>query len=345
MSDEFFRARKPHQVNEDVVPHGEEFQDLDAGPQITGNVPPELLQRLKKRKQQLDSGEAQPNFKPPAAPSLQQFVPNMSSDLQALLAVLKSQSGIYEEIKLPSLGRFYNGMDGPNDGKLHIRPMTGEEEEILATQRYVKRGKAVNMIFEKCIQENFKPENLLSVDRTFLLIYLRGISYGVEYEVEVRDPETDRKFNTTIDLDSLEIEFCPDNYGPVLSDKLPRSGFDVEYRLSRGSDEIALQEYRERKLKQGSDAHADDSLIFRTAQLINSIQGVTDKYELQLLIKNLPIQDVSYLRNLVSEPPFGISTKVSILSPVSSEEFEVELPLEANFFFPRGRKKENSTQA
>lgn len=344
MSDDIFRAKKPHPIQNDVQPHGADFQEIDGAPQITGNIPPELLQRLKKRQQQIDSGEQQPVIRQTAAPSLQQFVPNMSSDLQSLLATLRSQSANFEEIKLPSLGRFYDGSDGPANGILHIRPMTGEEEEILATQRFVKRGKAINMIFSKCMEETFKPENLLSIDRTFLLIYLRGISYGTEYEVEVKDPETDRKFSTVIDLDSLNIEFCPENYGPVLSDVLPRSGFNVDYRLSRGRDEIALQEYRERKTKQGSEDQTDDSLIFRTAQLVNSIQGVTDKYELQLLIKSLPIQDVSYLRNIISEPPFGIDTKVSIMSPISSDEFEVELPLEANFFFPRGRRKDK-TQA
>lgn len=343
MSDDVFRVQRPGQQQDRVVDQPDTDQ-LDGLTKVTGNIPPELAQRLKKRQQQLESGDASPVMRQPSAPSLQQFVPNMSSDLQELLAALKSQSATYEEITLPSLGRFYDGTDGPANGKLNIRAMTGEEEQILATPRFVKRGQAINMIFSKCMEENFKPENLLSVDRTFLLIYLRGISYGTEYEVEIKDPESDRKFSTVIDLDTLNIDLCPPDYGPDLVDVLPKSGFSVEYRLSRGRDEMALQEYRDRKIKQTSDNSADDSLIFRTAQLVNSIQGITDKNELQVLLKNLPIQDVSHIRNLISEPPFGIDTKVSIISPISSEEFEVELPLEANFFFPRGRKKEK-TQA
>lgn len=343
MSDDVFRVQRPGQQQDRMVDQPDTDQ-LDGLTKVTGNIPPELAQRLKKRQQQLESGDASPVMRQPSAPSLQQFVPNMSSDLQELLAALKSQSATYEEITLPSLGRFYDGTDGPANGKLNIRAMTGEEEQILATPRFVKRGQAINMIFSKCMEENFKPENLLSVDRTFLLIYLRGISYGTEYEVEIKDPESDRKFSTVIDLDTLNIDLCPPDYGPELVDVLPKSGFSVEYRLSRGRDEMALQEYRDRKIKQTSDNSADDSLIFRTAQLVNSIQGITDKNELQVLLKNLPIQDVSHIRNLISEPPFGIDTKVSIISPISSEEFEVELPLEANFFFPRGRKKEK-TQA
>jgi len=71
---------------------------------------------------------------------------------------------------------------------------------------------------------------------------------------------------------------------------------------------------------------------------LNNIETITSKDELKVVIKNLPIQDVNYLRNLVNDPPFGIQTKVSILSPFSNEEFEIDLPLDSGFFFPRNKK-------
>lgn len=365
MTDEIYRPQRPnqnpqvpnnpmhnmpHQHNafnpamqpEPLPPHVTARMDVEdeSKVKISGNIPPKLLERL-----QRTGGAAEPQGPVLTnAPSINTFSQNFSGNLQSILENLKSHSSHYEEVTLPSLGRFYDGTDGPVNGKLNIRPMTGEEEQILATPRFVKKGTAINMIFSRCIKENIKPENLLSVDRTFILIYLRGISYGTEYEVEIKDPESDRKFTTVIDLDSLEVENCPDDYGPALMDTLPKSGLSVAYRLSRGKDEIALQEYRERKLKNAGDNASDDSLIYRTAQLIEEIQGVSDKNELQILIKNLPIQDVSYLRNLSTEPPFGIDTKVSVISPMTSDEFQIELPLEANFFFPRGKKKEK-TQA
>lgn len=358
MTDEIFRPQRPQQnmnVPPQFNPH-QQFEahnqplppqpemptaagnlkpEIDGGVQITGNVPPQLLERLQKRKQKENET---------VVPSLGQYAANMSSNLLSILETIKTQSSTYEEILLPSKGRFYDGTDGPTNGKLHIRPMVGEEEQILATPRFVKKGMAINMIFSRCIQEPIKAENLLSVDRTYLLIYLRGISYGTDYEVEIKDPETDRKFTTVIDLDSLEIEPCPNGYGPELTDVLPKSGLTVNYRLSRGRDETALQDYRDKKMRTAADTSVDDSLLYRTALLVDDIQGVTDKQELQVLLRNLPIQDVSYLRNITTEPPFGIDTKVTIISPVTSEEFEIELPLEANFFFPRGKKKEK-TQA
>jgi hypothetical protein len=44
--------------------------------------------------------------------------------------------------------------------------MTGEEEQILSTPRWVKKGKAIDMIFRRCIKEPINTDELLSVDRT-----------------------------------------------------------------------------------------------------------------------------------------------------------------------------------
>lgn len=316
-------------------------------PKITGNIPPELAAMMRQNAQ--PQTQQAPNVPPqqpnpiPQAPRPMTppgFVSTANPALTAILEQLKSHSAQYEEVTLPSLGKFYDGTDGPVDGKVHIKPMTGEEEQILATPRFVKKGQAINMIFSKCIKENFKVQNLLTVDRTFLLIYLRGISYGTEYEVEVKDPDSDRKFSTVIDLDSLTVNRCPEDYGPTLSEVLPKTNLKVFYRLSRGKDETELQEHREKRLKFTGDGGTDDTLLFRTAQLVESIEGITNKNEIYTVLKNLPIQDLTFIRNVVNDPPFGVDTKVGIVSPVSSEEFEIELPLEANFFFPRNKKKD-----
>jgi hypothetical protein len=353
MSDEIFRPQRPANGNDPAVDLPEhhplrhqanQFNQGDGPVKITGNVPPQFRTALG-----MDGGNQNPqpnNFQNAPQPGM--YSPQgfqTDPELAALLQTLRGNSSNYEKIVLPSRGRFYDGTDGPVDGVLHIRPMTGEEEQILATPRFVKKGVAVNMIFSKCIQEPYKPENFLTADRTFLLIYLRGISYGSDYEVQVKCPETDKPFQTSIDLDSVEVERCPDNFSANdLTGILPVSKQPYSYRLSRGRDELEIQEHRERKLKAFGDNAVDDTLLFRTAQLVENIGKVTDKESLKIVLKNLMIQDVSHLRNLVNDPPFGVNTKVTIISPYTNEEFEIDLPLEANFFFPKNKKVTN-TQA
>ncbi len=317
---------------------GDPFKSPDSPIKFSGNIPPAMRQALKNVKQE-KAGTTDD------IPHQTQARVTGSAQLEDLIEQLKETSNLYEEIKLPSGGMFYDGKDGPSDGILHIRAMTGEEEQILATPRWVRKGQAINMIFQRCLREKFRTDNFLSADRTYILIWLRGISYGSEYEVEVKCPECDRKFSTSIDLSALNVNYCPKNFVTPLQDTLPKSGFNFTYRLSRGRDENVVQEYRDRNLKMWGDHGADDTLIYRSALLVDDIQGLKDKQELVMLIKSLPIQDVSYLRNLITDPPFGVDTKCEITCAACFHEFDVELPLEANFFFPRMRKKKEETPA
>jgi hypothetical protein len=308
----------------------------DAGVQVKGKVP-EGFKKMLAEKRGANKG------KQAAKPSEMRVTG--SNKLEELIAGIGSKGGlVYEPIQLPSKGRFYDGENGPTNGTIHIRPMTGEEEEILATPRFVKKGQAINMIFNRCMKENYDSANFLTQDRTYMLIYLRGISYTPEYDVEIRDPDSDQTFATTINLSELYVDYCPQDFGiESLEDRLPVTGYKFRYRLAVGRDEQEIQQYRDRRAKNFDlSDQADDTLIYRTAHLVQEIEGLTDKMEIQTLLKKLPIQDVAYLRTTVNEPPFGVDTKISITNPYTMRDFEVDLPLESNFFFPRAKRNQNT---
>lgn len=345
MADDTFRPQRPE----------------GASPvQISGNVPQEFIEALN---QQSTSNQQTPasalqkpnqnfgnlkdrdtNSSSPFPKASPQVVQSQSGRLKELLEGLRGSTAQYEEIQLPSKGKFYDGTNGPSNGIISLRPMTGEEEQILATPRFVRKGQAINMIFQKCMKENFKAENLLTVDRTYMLLYLRGISYSTSYDIDVKCPECGAKFGTNVDLSSLYVNQCPLEFGPILEETLPHTKLKFRYRLSTGRDEQEVNEYRERRMKQFGDSAADDTLTHRTAQLLEDIDGISDKSELQILLKNLPINDVSYIRSAINEPPFGVDTNIEINCPSCTAEFSIDLPLETNFFFPK-RRREKNTQA
>ena len=357
MADEVFRPRRPESSD---VPTPE------AGPaiEVKGTPPKEFLAAMQAMQAANNPDNVFPETTPPAqTKSLGNLKDKTkfsnderkgpvinrneaSGHLKEILEGLKGSIANYDEIMLPSKGKFYDGTNGPTNGIVSLRQMTGQEEQILATPQYVRKGQAIDMIFGRCIKEGnqYKPANLLTVDRTYLLLYLRGISYSTYYDVEVKCPECEKKFSHSIDLSSLYVEYCPDNFGPLLEDKLPQTGLSFKYRLSTGKDEQEITEYRERRLKQFGDSAADDTLSYRTAMLLEDIDGITDKTELQILLKNLPISDVAHMRNCINEPPFGVDTNVEIYCPSCLQEFNIDLPLESNFFFPRKKRVEN-TQA
>jgi phage FluMu protein Com len=285
--------------------------------------------------------QRQQNRPGPAPYNSEMTVVSGSQKLQDIREQIKKASYSYEEIQLPSLGRFYDGVDGPKNGIIHVRPMTGHEEEILATPRLVKRGNAVNTIFNRCIEEDFDSDKFLTEDRTYLLIYLRGISYGTNYEVEVKCPDCTRTSPIVINLHELYVDTCPDNYDfNSLSGVLPTTQLPYTFRLSRGDDELRIQDYREKRFRPGQDTNStDDTLLYRTALLLDNLAGLTNKHEIQLLLKDLPINDVAHLRNVISDPPFGVDTNAEVQCPRCWHEFSIDLPLEASFFFPRGKTK------
>jgi hypothetical protein len=311
---------------------GEEFDTFknpDSPIQMSGNIPPGLKEMM----QQRGGGQAAPA---PAKRKMEsKEASKVASDAyDALMEKLVSHS-TWEAVELPSRGKFYDSIPGV----LHLRPMTGNEEQILATPRHVRRGKAIDMIFEKCIRENIQPSELLSIDRDYLLIFLRGISYTPEYDVEVRCPECAQKFNTIIDLNSLDVESCPDDFTPEkLSGILPTTGVNFKYRLATGEDEAAITNYKDARIREFGAEADDDTLLYRTALLLTEIAGVTDKKELGMVLKKLPINDVSHLRNVIADPPFGVDKEIGMICAYCTHPFEIDMPYEANFFFPRKKK-------
>lgn len=323
----------------------------DSAPfEITGKMPAGLAEALKRRTvaPQVDddfSFESPPDIPRPQArrPTPDSMVnltqPSGPDNFQNVIDRLTDFSQ-WEEFELPSKGKFYSGIPA----KIHVRAMTGGEEQILATHRLVKTGQAMDMIYRRCIKEQIPTDQLLSVDRTNLLIYLRGISYTPEYDVEIKCPQCNSKFSHIINLDDLDVTVCPDDFSAEsLHGKLPVTNFSYNYRLPTGADELEIANYREKRINQLGDKIEDDTLLYRTALLLVDIEGVTTKSQLSHILKKLPILDVAHLRNEITTPPFGVDTTIEIICPHCGEQFNIDMPLETNFFFPR--KKQEKTQA
>lgn len=329
MEPETFRPRKPAVTNE--TPEVPAFS----------NLPPQVQNALRKNAERMAEGQETEVQHTPGP----RLAYTGNAKLDQLIEGIKETIHRYEEVTLPSMGKFYDNGGAPTDGVINVRCMTGEEEQILATPRFVKKGQAINMIFRNCVRESISPDQLLTIDRTWLLIYLRGISYGTDYEVEVRCSECGTRQQATIDLDSLAVSRCPTEFGPQsLAETLPKSGYKFTYRLANGKDENTIQKHRDQRMRKENEDDADDTWLYRASLLISDFEGLTDQSSIMTLISRLHIQDVSYIRTVLAEPPFGVDTKVSLLCKNCWEEFQVELPMDANFFFPR-IKKTKKTQA
>lgn len=327
----------------------ETMQELDSPFVINGKIPDALKNAIARKTNVIknENSEERLNLTPEGAvkqkprddrrsDKLSAYgIGTTSTELSDVLSKI-SQFSEYDEIELPSKSKFYTTIPPT----INIRPMTGQEENILATPRYVKKNVAVDKIFENVIKENIDTYELLSIDRTYLLIFLRGISYTPEYDVEVKCPSCSIKFNANINLDDLDVETCPDDFGlHSLEGVLPKTGLRYKYRLATGQDEQEVTRHREIRVKEFGDNAEDDTLLYRSSLLLEYIDKLTNKNDILALLKKLPVQDVNYIRNIINEPPFGVNTDIGLICPGCQEEFEIALPLESNFFFPRKKKE------
>ncbi len=331
----FQQPQQTQQFQQPSTEHNDlEFpQAMSEASQMYNNAR-KLMKQQQNPQQQQPVQQFNPNFNPTQLAQQSQYSEFKDPRYEAIIKQLSTVQ--YEEIELPSKGRFYLRGEGPSNGILHVRKMTGQEESILYTPRYVKKNQSLNMIFKECIGEQINPELLLSEDRTYLLIYLRGISHSPIYDVEVKCPECQKTSQQHLPLNDLEVDYCPDDFGPEdLFDSLPNSGLNIRYRLSTGRDETATQEHKDARIKQWGAEVADDTALFRAALLVEEVNGINNKIMIQNIVSRLPIGDMAYLRELLNEPPFGVNSKVGIICPHCSHEFQVELPMEISFFFPK----------
>ena len=280
----------------------------------------------------------------PVAPSVPPIAPggdptisiNQVGTAQEIIARLK-QSQKYEEVMLPSRSFLYGGFGLERDKPIHVRPMTIEEEKVLSTPRLIRSGEAIDKIYESCVHENIPAGKLLSPDRVFLLFYIRGISYGPEYEAEIKCPSCDATYTESVNLNTLEINYCDDNFTGEIDCTLPDSGLNIRYRLPRGEDERSLTRHREMKIKNFAGG-VDDTLIRRNIMLITRIANIENRMEIESIVNALKVRDSNFLRDQINNPGFGPQTDIFMSCPYCYNEWALDLPIDANFFFPRTKK-------
>lgn len=148
------------------------------------------------------------------------------------------------------------------EGQTHrsavLRKMTGKEEAILADRRYQRNGgKLVTELLHSCLLRLGElPKNgrgtvsgMYSVDRNFLLLKLRSITFGAELEAGYTCPSCGEQMKVTEDLDDLPVRALPEGESPddiVLEledgyvDKEGQVHTSMTLRLPTGEDEEAV---------------------------------------------------------------------------------------------------------
>jgi hypothetical protein len=255
----------------------------------------------------------------------------------------KSQKLMFEPaaefVELPSHGYLYKNITDDEDvvkkGGVRIRPMTVNEEKILATTRLVKSGQALDMVFQNCIKSRIDPSKMLSSDRVFLMLWLRAISYGNIYKFQMTctNPACSKRFEYSVDLSQHPIKEMKEGVSEPIEVELPKSKYHVFFRLPRGIDEVEMVKISNQPKKMND---TDDTVVKR---LRSTIIKITDQDGKELpeeyfepFIESLVAMDASTWRNKIESSDAGIEDITGIICPHCETEFDSPIPITENFF-------------
>jgi hypothetical protein len=244
-----------------------------------------------------------------------------SSVKQDIIDKLLKDVPVEEEtiLDFPSLGKFYN-----TDGKpVTLKPMSWEDEKIL-----VSTGggpAAVESLLNRCLQ-GISSAELIPMDKVYVLLKLREISYGAEYEVIITCPAPmcKHKGEVSININELRIVKVPEDFEDPREVTLPKSGLKVKVRFQKASEE---QFFSEPGLFYGN--------LWR---LVTQIGGYTDREIIAGTLKQLPLIDLHTLKDAIFVEQYGVDTRFMYGCPKCKTETLMEVPLGSDFFSVNSRK-------
>jgi len=245
-----------------------------------------------------------------------------------------------ESIPLPSSGKIY-----PKNSPLHnlelvqIKAMTAQEEDILMSRALIKDGSVLTHLLNSCIiDKRINARDLISGDRSSLLISIRITGYGTAYKVDVTCPECNTKQNHTFDLAELGIKrlgITP--IAPGLNQfehTLPISKKKVIFKFLTGRDEEEQALIAERRRKAMPDVQVENAVTSRLEGCVVSIDGVTDRNKINAFIRAMPALDSRSLRTFINDNEPGIDMSGNFTCVQCRADARVSLPLGASFFWP-----------
>tara|TARA_R100000808_G_C2148673_1_gene156848 strand:- start:2164 stop:3030 length:867 start_codon:yes stop_codon:yes gene_type:complete len=245
-------------------------------------------------------------------------------------------------VELPSRGRYYpEGHPLHGRESIEIRYMIAKDEDILSSKTLLKKGVAIDRFLQNIIMDkSIRLDDMLVGDKNALMIAARITGYGESYETKVTCPScagvSEYDFNLLLcpinhaeDYDSYGLKVDPEGYFLL---KLPISGVEVKFRLLRGNDEkkISSMVTRKKKNKLPESIVTD---LFKS--LIVSVNGDERPGLISNFINVMPARDSRFLREAYEASMPTIDMSHEFLCEHCGSETILEVPLNAEFFWPK----------
>jgi hypothetical protein len=257
-----------------------------------------------------------------------------------------------ETVELPSHGQFY----GWPSGLIKVRPIGTMAEQALLNQRTAATGENIDNMIKACCEfpQGFDPSDLIVGDTTYLIYYIRGISYGKDYEFIMQCPHCNESSTYSYDLSNLSqfVRYAKQGMVEpveiVLPDISERVGREVTVglRFTRRSDMITLLARKKslskatgigRASKPGTfnKKTSEDNTALILANVDNnvvSVLGNSDLMKIREVCNRLSSADRQTIRDWLKDNTPGLDATVEVNCPSCDEVSSIALPVTESFF-------------
>jgi len=241
----------------------------------------------------------------------------------------------YIELDLPSKGLVYPTENFLSSGKIKLRYMKGKDENIFANPAYIKQGNVMEMLLKQlCAEPTFEPLDLIMTDKIYLLIAIRIMSLGAEFEVNNFSCSSCGTIHpkTNVDLsnidDTEQIEFPLVNNVNEYEIQLPHSKDKIKLKILDGHGQMDLIA----KLKRTNNSKLFSLL---TSSLIVE-HPVSKRYvygEILDYVENLSPKDTQFIRKKIVEISGITEPSIKHLCSTCGAENKISVGLDESFFF------------
>lgn len=219
------------------------------------------------------------------------------------------------EISLPSGGKVYS-KEPLSNGKVSMRYMKGEDEEILISPAYFKSNKTFDVLLNRLVLEDgFDPLDLTIADKEYLVLSARIMSLGEEFNLEKGMTCTSCGFKEDdvvmklSDVNEREIKMDPDEIGKnEFTITLPMSGNQIKIKVLTGRDQKEIEAFFN-----GSNPHVRDEemITYSVAKAIVASDNLGDSFgERVRYVKEMPLKDKRYITEKLQDISGGTDFRV-----------------------------------
>jgi len=258
----------------------------------------------------------------------------MEAQVNPLMGKIKLPGRTFQ---LPSRGALYkNGELSSAEGEVHVHPLSALAEINLKNPDLLFNGKAIEAVFAECIPEIKKATELYGRDIDAIMYFLRLVTYGPEFVVNVKhtcEHAKDHSYSVNIEgmvqqMKQLDPTVAEEQFQVTLP-----NGQVVRVHPVKFEHMIKLFQMNLGKTEYTPD-DTKKNLVFNLVNVIESVDGVTDKGHIEEWVKALS----SPYQNRITEAiertnEWGPAQTTKLKCKDCGEIMDIELPLNPISFF------------